>query len=338
MRSTSPLNNSAPSLVFSFGESVPFESLDDFERDMLFYQKRKKGKIRFVNVPRLAGSVADTHAHLDMLSNPARALARSAYYGVTFICTILDVKEDDRTTFEKLDSWFDEARALYDRYELGNFDAVKPQVRIAIGCHPHNAKYYDDELEARLLEDLKKPLVTAIGEVGLDYHYDHSPRPDQREAFRRQIRLAHKTGLPLILHLREAHDEGFAILEEEGFPEAGVLLHCFNLDAEVLHPWLEKGCYIAYGGPLTFKNTPEVREGALLVPRDRLLTETDSPFMTPEPLRGIECGPEYTILTAAKLLEVFGCRTLEQQTVFLEQLYSNALSLLDREATPWQRG
>lgn len=338
MLSTSPSNNTVPNLAYSFGESVPFESLSDFERDMLFYQKRKKGKIRFVNPPQLCGPVADTHAHLDMLKNPARALARSAYYGVSFICTIMDVQEDDRTTFEKLPQWLDEAAKLYQTFELGSFAEVAPKVRVGIGCHPHNAKYYDDVLEERLLKALKNSLVAAIGEVGLDYHYDHSPRPNQREAFRRQIRLSHKTGLPLILHLREAHDEGFAILSEEGFPKAGVLLHCFNLDADVLRPWLEAGCYVAYGGPLTFKNTPEVREGALTVPRERLLTETDSPFMTPEPLRGIECGPEYTIFTAAKLLEVFDCTTSEDQRELLDQVYSNALSLLDREATPWQRG
>ncbi|WP_251197892.1 TatD family hydrolase [Anaerotardibacter muris] len=324
-------------VAYSFGESVPFDSLGEFERDMLFYQKRKKGKIRFANPPQLCGPVADTHAHLDMLSDPALALARSAYYGVSFICTIMDVQEDHRTTFEKLPLWFDRASEIYQHFDLGDFKEVAPTVRVGIGCHPHNAKHYDDALEERLLEVLKNPLVAAIGEVGLDYHYDHSPRPQQREAFRRQIRLSHETGLPLILHLREAHDEGFAILTEEGFPEAGVLLHCFNLDADVLRPWLDAGCYVAYGGPLTFKNTPEVREGALTVPTDRLLTETDSPFMTPEPLRGIECGPEYTIFTAAKLLEIFDRTTPEEQRILLEQVFSNALSLLDREATPWQR-
>lgn len=338
MRSTSLSNNPADNLQFSFGESVPVETLDDFARDMCFYQKRKKEKCRFVEPPHLCGPIADTHAHLDMLSNPARALARSAYYGVRFICTIMDVQEDHRTTFEKLSSWFKEAHVLYDRYELGDFEQEAPKVRIGIGCHPHNAKHYDSALERRLLEVLHDPRVAAIGEVGLDYHYDHSPRPQQREAFRHQIRLAHETGLPLILHLREAHDDGLAIMNEEGFPEAGVLLHCFNLDEAVLAPWVEKGCYVAYGGPLTFKNTPEVRQSALTVPLDRLLTETDSPFMTPEPLRGIECGPEYTIFTAAKLLELFDCTTEPAQRTMLERLFDNACTLLDREATPWQRG
>lgn len=323
---------------FAFGASVPLDSLTDFERDLLFYQKRKKEKCRFVEPPCLNGAIADTHAHLDMLSDPARALARSAYYGIRFICTIMDVQEDAQTTFDKLPDWLEGAKDLYARYDLGDFDLVKPQIRVGIGCHPHNAKFYDDTLERKLESALHHPLVAAIGEVGLDYHYDHSPRPEQREAFRCQIRLAHKTGLPLILHLREAHDDGYAIMCEEGFPEAGVLLHCFNLDKETLRPWAEAGCYVAFGGPVTFKNTPEVRESAREVPLDRLLTETDSPFMTPEPLRGIECGPEYTIFTAAKLLEIFECTTAEEQKEFLDQLFANACSLLDREPTPWQRG
>ena len=138
--------------------------------------------------------------------------------------------------------------------------------------------------------------------------------------------------------MREAHDDGFAILQEEGFPEAGVLLHCFNLDPAILKPWVEADCYVAFGGPVTFKKSPEVGESALQVPLDRLLTETDSPFMTPEPLRGIECGPEFTIFTAAKLCELYGCTTLDEQRGFLEQLFNNACSLLDRELTPWQIG
>lgn len=338
MQSTSLSNSQTDPTQFSFGQSVPLESLSDYERDMLFYQKRKKGKCRFVEPPQLMAPIADTHAHLDMLEDPSRALARSAYCGIGFICTIMDVQENDHITFEQLSQWLAGARSIFDRYELGDFDRACPRVRIGIGCHPHNAKFYDDDLEIRLKEKLHDPLVAAIGEVGLDYHYDHSPRPQQREAFRRQIRLAHETGLPIILHLREAHDDGLTIMNEEGFPEAGVLLHCFNLDKETLKPWVEKGCYIAYGGPITFKNAPEVGESAHEVPLDRLLTETDSPFMTPEPLRGSECGPEYTIFTAAKLLQIFGCTAQEQQRVFLDQLFTNACSLLDREVTPWQRG
>ena len=151
-----------------------------------------------------------------------------------------------------------------------------PRVRIAVGCHPHNAKYYDDGLEADLRRMLKDPRVAALGEIGLDYHYHFSPRDDQREAFRRQLRLAKEAGLPVALHLREAHDEALAIMREEGFPEAGTLLHCFNLDWATLEPWVEEGCYVAFGGALTFKNADDTREAAARVPVNRLLTEQRS--------------------------------------------------------------
>ncbi|MEQ3362141.1 TatD family hydrolase [Raoultibacter massiliensis] len=212
-----------------------------------------------------------------------------------------------------------------------------PRIRIAVGCHPHNAKDYDESLEAELLRRLADPRVAALGEVGLDYHYDFSPRPVQIEVFRRQIEIAHETGLPLALHLREAHEEAFQIMNEEGFPEAGVLLHCFNLDWDTLKPWLDKGCYAAFGGSLTFKKSDDTREAARRMRLDRILTETDAPYMTPEPMRGMECGPDHVIFTAARLAEVLGCAPGPEQIDTLYKVYDNALSLLDREPTAWQR-
>lgn len=206
-----------------------------------------------------------------------------------------------------------------------------------MGCHPHNAKHYDDALELKLRELLVDPRVSAVGEIGLDYHYDFSPREDQRTAFRRQIRVAKEAGLPLVLHVREAHDDAFAILQDEGFPEAGTLLHCFNLDWAELERWVDVGCYVAFGGPLTFKKADEVRDAAARVPQDRLLTETDAPYMTPEPLRGAVCGPEHVVFTAEKLCEVRGLSRGEEREAFLNALMANARGLLDREPTPWQR-
>lgn len=206
-----------------------------------------------------------------------------------------------------------------------------------MGCHPHNAKHYDDALELKLRELLVDPRVSAVGEIGLDYHYDFSPREDQRTAFRRQIRVAKEAGLPLVLHVREAHDDAFAILQDEGFPEAGTLLHCFNLDWAELERWVDVGCYVAFGGPLTFKKADEVRDAAARVPQDRLLTETDAPYMTPEPLRGAVCGPEHVVFTVEKLCEVRGLSRGEEREAFLNALMANARGLLDREPTPWQR-
>lgn len=212
-----------------------------------------------------------------------------------------------------------------------------PRVRIAVGCHPHNAKHYDAALESELRRRLADPRTCAIGEVGLDYHYDFSPRVDQIEAFRRQIALAHETGLPLVLHLREAHEEAYRIMIEEGFPESGVLLHCFNLDWDTLEPWLEKGCYAAFGGSLTFKKSEDTREAARRMSLDRILTETDAPYMTPEPMRGMECGPDHVVFTAERLAEVRGCEPGFERRDMLMAVYKNALDLLGREPTAWQR-
>lgn len=309
-----------------------------------FLQRRRKGKFREVEAPSvvsLGAPIADTHAHLQMLQNPAARLARCALYGVRFVCAMTDPVEDTDRTYTMIEQWQDEARSLLKHAGLEAYVERIPEIRIAIGCHPHNAKYYDEALEENLIRRLHDPRTCALGEVGLDYHYDLSPREVQRSVFRRQIRIAKTAGLPLILHMREAHDEGFAILSEEGVfdgdsPALDVLLHCFNLDVQALKPWADAGCYIAYGGPLTFKKADEVREGSLHVSVDRLLTETDSPYMTPEPMRGMECGPEHTIFTANKMLEVRGCDTNEDKIALLEQMYSNARHLLDRKATTWQ--
>lgn len=211
-----------------------------------------------------------------------------------------------------------------------------PRVRITAGVHPHNARLYTDEVEAKLRELLADPRVSALGEIGLDYHYDLSPREAQRDVFRRQIRLAKETGLPISLHIREAHDEALAILREEGFPEAGTLLHCCSLGPEEIQPWIDEGCYIAFGGAITFNNGDDAREGAKLVPLDRLLTETDSPYMAPVPLRGTTCQPDQVAFTMAKLAEVRGCDNLGKIASLQRQIAENANDLLNRPVTPWQ--
>ncbi|HIT45041.1 MAG TPA: TatD family hydrolase [Candidatus Aphodovivens excrementavium] len=212
-----------------------------------------------------------------------------------------------------------------------------PRVRFAVGCHPHNAKHYDDALEQRLKDQLADPRVSAVGEIGLDYHYDFSPRDVQQTVFRRQLRVAHEAGLPVVLHIREAHDDAFRILQEEGFPQAGTLLHCFNLDWAELERWVEAGCHVAFGGSVTFKHADEVRDAAARVPERTLLTETDAPYMTPEPLRGTTCGPEHVVFTAERLCEVRGVPYGEKRESFLRTLLDNAYALLDRKPTEWQQ-
>lgn len=308
--------------------------------DAKFRRKRKNGAYEIIEAPDLPAFVADTHAHLHMLDDPAFSIARAACCGVRFIEQIVDVCEDDLSVLDDFALWVRQAAVKVPRMVTVMYCCKPaprvPRFRFAVGCHPHNAKLFDEAAEARLLETLRDARVSAVGEIGLDYHYDLSPREVQRDVFRRQVRIAKQAGLPAVLHVRDAHDDAFAILVEEGFPEAGTLLHCYNLGPDELRRWIDAGCYVAFGGPVTFKKADDVREAALITPHDRLLTETDAPYMTPEPMRGMKCGSEHVVFTAAKLVEVLCADDPWASEELLKRMYDNALGLLDREPTPWQ--
>jgi len=281
-------------------------------------------KGREVAAPQFGGPVADTHAHLDMLEDAGLALARASRAGVDFIATVADPSEDASLTFDSLYIWFAHAREILDAEGL--VDMPLPDVRTIVGVHPHNAKDLTPEVEAELIRLAGHALTSAIGEIGLDYHYDYSPREVQREAFRRQLAIAHELELPVVVHLREAHEDGEAILRELGVPKAGCILHCYNLGPEPLDRFLSLGCTVSFAGPATFKKADEVREAAALVPLARILTETDCPFMTPEPFRGRKNEPAYTLFTAARLAEA----RAENPATFAAAAYANARRLLDR--------
>ncbi len=179
-------------------------------------------------------------------------------------------------------------------------------VHAAVGVHPHEAAGGIDGLaDLPGLTD-----VVAVGECGLDYHYDHSPRPDQRRVFAAQIGLAHETGLTLVVHSRSAWDDTFSILAAEGVPERTVL-HCFTGGVPEAERALDIGAYLSFSGIVSFPKAREVHEAAARCPADRLLVETDAPFLAPVPLRGRPNSPANVPLVGAALAEVRGATPQE---------------------------
>lgn len=164
----------------------------------------------------------------------------------------------------------------------------------AIGVHPHEASSYNDEVEKRLIELSKDKKVVAIGEIGLDYYYDNSPRDVQKEVFKRQIELAAKLKKNIVIHSRDAAKDTFDILKEahEKY-DFTALIHCFSQAVDMMREYLKMGDYIALGGAVTFKNAKTPKEVAKVVDLDRLLLETDCPYMTPVPYRGKRNEPKF---------------------------------------------
>jgi TatD DNase family protein len=175
-----------------------------------------------------------------------------------------------------------------------------PDVWASIGVHPHEADTHPDLGTAALVEAAAHPKVVAIGECGLDYHYDKSDRDSQKARFRAQIEAARQSDLPLIIHTRDAEEDTAAILSEEA-AKGGVrgVLHCFTGTQWLADRGLEIGFYVSLSGIVTFKNAKDLQAVAKTIPEDRLLVETDSPFLAPEPYRGKPCEPAFVADTAA---------------------------------------
>lgn len=231
--------------------------------------------------------LVDSHCHLNYpeLSDTAGVIARAKEAGVGLMQTISTQRSD-----------FAQVKALADAY---------PEIYCSIGVHPHEAEPHEDISEAELLAEANHPKVIGIGETGLDYYYEHSPKKAQQELFKRHIRVGRALDLPVIIHSREADEDTVAILQE-AYAEGPfrILIHCFSSSQYLAEEAVKLGGYISASGIITFKKSQALRDSFKSVPLERLLVETDSPYLSPEPYRGKPCEPAFTVHTARKLAEV----------------------------------
>ena len=246
---------------------------------------------RQAKTPPCIPGLIDSHCHLDyapMSDDLQATLDRAAGAGVT---TLVHIGCSPKSM----------ARAV----ELAD---AHPQIYASVGIHPHDARHLDDAMLAEVERlAVSSPKVVAVGETGLDYHYDFSPREDQLEAFGRQIDLARRLNKPLVLHIRDAHDDAWAVLAEHAprDQDPGVV-HCFTGTPAEAERWLALGWRISFSGIATFRKAVELREAVKLVPAERIMLETDAPYLAPEPLRGRKNEPANVAFTCAALAELRG--------------------------------
>jgi TatD DNase family protein len=227
----------------------------------------------------------DSHAHLDACSRPeAELVADAEAAGVN---RVLAIGMDGASC----------------RAALAAAEAF-PQVYVAIGRHPLESTGFDGADLAELRALAAHERCVAIGETGLDYHRDRAPRDDQRRAFLAQIELARETGKPLVIHTRDAAQDTLAVLDDHA-ADVPVVMHCFSM-TDRLDDCLRRGYWISFAGNVTYPSATELREAAARVPRDRLLVETDAPFLAPQPLRGRENEPAHVVHTARSLADTLG--------------------------------
>ena len=294
-------------------------------------------------LPAAAGPVADSHTHLSSLRHmdPALALARAAVAGVRFLVDIVDPADDaadPSSLLSDIDHWEAACGDILAAWSAaGVRDALggrprTPRIRLLVGCHPHNARLFDEGARAAMRAVLAHPRCSGIGEIGLDYHYDLSPRDVQRAVFREQLELARELDAPLSLHIREAHAEAASLMAEVGLPAAGAVLHCFDLGPDDARPFQEMGCVLGLGGAVTFKRLDETREAACLAPAGGVVTETDAPYMAPEPLRGTPCEPAMVAASCRFVADLRAGRLGEDPAAFYASAFERAVGLFDRPA------
>ena len=249
--------------------------------------------------------LVDSHCHLDFADfdvDRAELLTRARATGVATMVTI-------STRIKK----FPQIAAIAES---------DPDIWCSVGTHPHNAHEEPDTSVADLIALAQHPKCVAIGEAGLDYHYDKSPRDVADRVFRVHIAAARETGLPLVIHARDADDDMIAVLRDEmgkgAFP---AVLHCFSSGAELARVGVELGLMVSFSGILTFKNSEDIRAIAKTVPLERLLVETDAPYLAPPPYRGKRNEPAYVVETAKVLADVKGVSADEMARITTDNFF-----------------
>lgn len=258
--------------------------------------------------------LVDSHCHLNYpeFADLPAVIARAKAAGVGLMQTISTQRSD-----------FAKVRGLAEAF---------PEIYCSIGIHPHEAEPHEDISEAELLAEANHPRVIGIGETGLDYYYEHSPRAAQRELFRRHIRVARQLDLPVIVHSRAADEDTIALLQE-GYEEGAFrfLIHCFSSSHALAEAAVALGGYVSASGIITFKKSQALRDSFARIPLERLLVETDAPYLAPEPHRGKPCEPAYTALTASKLAEV---KSVALDTM-IAATSNNFFRLFSKATCPW---
>jgi TatD DNase family protein len=233
----------------------------------------------------------DSHCHLDFAeyaNDRGQVLARARGAGITaFVC---------------IGSGKDTVSAR----EAVSLAAAEPDIWAAVGVHPHDVARMSEADWSELDALARAPRVVGIGETGLDYHYDHSPREEQLAAYERFVGLARAVRRPVISHVRDAHDDAARILHDAGAAEVGGVIHCFTGGVAEARKYLDLGHHLSFSGILTFKNAQPIREAAAFAPLERILVETDAPFLAPIPHRGKRNEPAFIVETLRVLAEVRG--------------------------------
>jgi TatD DNase family protein len=237
-------------------------------------------------------SLIDAHCHLDASyfpEGPDAVMQRAAAAGVAGF-VVVGVGKDLEPA----------------RNAVGLAKRAPDRVVACVGIHPHDATSWNDKAHEELRSLASQPEVAAVGEIGLDYHYDHSPRDVQRDVFARLIGLARDVRKPIVVHTREAAADTLSILASEGAREVGGIIHCFSEDRPFAERAFDLGFDVSLSGIVTFKSAVAVQEVAAWAPAERILVETDSPYLAPVPLRGKQCEPAYVVHTARRVAELRG--------------------------------